>query len=317
MQSRWPHVRLHYKEEESPDVFASKYIWLFHKWWTTFRGTVAYISIVPINPCLHVRCVTDYTRKDCRPSVSGEISQKCTQCFIHPTLGGKSWKTSQAAHIDYPLENVGWAQYVKLLRNFSFLWWFISLTSLSIPLVQPSRPPSSLLSLLFPPIQPFSSCHPWAGGLSLREVKGHHGWEGSRQVVRAPCLPFPTAHVKCCWTLTPVGPHSENQCGTQFSQPDPIQGRTHHWVRKKSPPIPIVVTALPFVCWPSRVGRPAATSQDKTSEKPIQHVIWPPGSIADSQGSNAGNPWGFSSMEFFHPLKWTLLTNLEMTNDFF
>lgn len=54
----------------------------------------------------------------------------------------------------------------------------------------------------------------------------------------------------------------------------------------------------PFVCWSSRVGRLAATSQDKTSEEPIQHVIWPPGSIADSQGSNTWNLWGFPWWSF-------------------
>lgn len=72
-----------------------------------------------------------------------------------------------------------------------------------------------------------------------------------------------------------------------------------------------------FVCWSSRVGQPSATSQDKTSEEPIQNVIWPPGSIADSQRSNAGNLWGFSIRGVFHPLKCTLLTKIKMTNDFF
>lgn len=100
-----------------------------------------------------------------------------------------------------------------------------------------------------------------------------------------------------------MGPRSRNRCGTQFSDADPIQSQTFHWRRKESPH-PNCSQCPPFVCWSSRVGRPAATSQDKTSEKPIQHVIWPPGSIADSQGSNAGNLWGFSSMEIF--IHWNL-----------
>lgn len=75
---------------------------------------------------------------------------------VHKSIG--------PAQIDYPLENVRQIfkeQYVKLLR------WFISHI-----FVSPACPPSSLLSFFFPPIQPFSSCHPWAGGLSLCEVKG-------------------------------------------------------------------------------------------------------------------------------------------------
>lgn len=98
--ARWPHVRV-----VSPDVFASKYIWLFHKWWATFRGTVAYISIEPINLCL-VCGVWMITQKRTAGLQCREISQTCTQGFIHPALGGEGWKTSQAAHIDYPLENV-------------------------------------------------------------------------------------------------------------------------------------------------------------------------------------------------------------------
>lgn len=125
------------------------------------------------------------------------------------------------------------AQYVKLLRKF--LWWFISLTSLSILPLHSSHPPWSPLSFLFPPIQSFSSCHSWAGGPSPWEVKGHFGWEGGWQVVRALCTPFPIAGVKCCWTLTPVGLHSQNCHGTQFILPDPIQDRTFHWRRKECP----------------------------------------------------------------------------------
>ena len=137
--------------------------------------------------CCVSEWVSDYTHW---PSLPEEISQMCTQCSIHPTLEDEGWQTSQAAHIDYPLENVVLSALCwQLLRNFLFLWWSNSLTSLSISVsVQLSRPPSSQFSFLFPPIQPFSSCHPWAGGpggLSLWEVKGHRGWEGSRQVVWA------------------------------------------------------------------------------------------------------------------------------------
>ncbi|CAG5924799.1 unnamed protein product [Menidia menidia] len=42
--------------------------------------------------------------------------------------------------------------------------------------------------------------------------------------------------------------------------------------REKNAPVPIVINGPPFVYWSSRVGRPAATSQNKTSEKPIQHI---------------------------------------------
>lgn len=135
---------------------------------------------------------------------------------------------------------------MKLLRDYLFLWCFISLTSLSHPLAQPSRPPSFLLSFFFPPIPPFSSCHPWAGGLSLWEVKGHCGWEGSWQVVWALCTHFPIAHVKCLWTLTLVGPHSQNPFGAQFRQPDPIQHRTFLCRRKESRLSQLWSVALPL-----------------------------------------------------------------------
>lgn len=168
-----------------------------------------------------------------------------------------------------------------------------------------SRPPSSLLSFLFPPILPFLSCHPWAGGWSLWEVKGHYGWEGSRQVVRAPCSLFPTACVKCCWTLTPVGPYSENQCGTQFSQPDPIQDRTFYWRRKESPPPhPNCGQCSPIVCWSSRVGRPAATGQDKTSETLFSMWFDPQVPLLTHRDQTLGisggsHSWSFSSIETY------------------
>ena len=182
--------------------------------------------------------------------------------------------------------------------------FFDGLSLLHLCLVRPARPASSPLSFLFPPIQPFSCCHPWAGGPSLWEVKGHRGWEGSRQVVRAPWSPFPTARVKCCWTLTPVGLLSK--IGVEGNSASQTLFRTGLSIggEKTPPPHPNCGQCPLFVCWSSRVGRPAATSQDKTSEKPIQHVMWPPGSIADSQGSNAGNLWGFSSMEVF--IHWNL-----------
>lgn len=77
----------------------------FQKRWATFRSNVAQISTYLLTSvCVCVEWMI--TQKDCRPSVSGEISEMRTQFFSNPTLGGKGWKISQAAHIDYPLENV-------------------------------------------------------------------------------------------------------------------------------------------------------------------------------------------------------------------
>lgn len=187
----------------------------------------------------------------------------------------------------------------------------LSLTSLSIPLVQPSRPPSSSLSFLFPPIQPFSSCHPWAGGLSLWEVKGHRGWEGSRQVVRAPCSPFPTAHVKCCWTLTPVGPHSQKSVWNAIQPARPYSGPDSPWEEKRIPPIPIVVSALPLSA--GQAGSDDRPPLARTRLPKSLFSMWfdPQVPLLTHRDQTLGISGGF------RPLKLTLLTKLKMTNDFF
>lgn len=262
--------------------------------------------------------MSDRIYMDCGPSVSGEILQSPTQCVIHPTLEGEGWESTEAVlkHIDYPLENARWAleaQYVKLLRNFAFLWWFISLTSLYVQ-------PSAHLHLCF-----LSYSHPYSlsraviPGLVVRPFGRLRGAVGERAVGRlcghrARLFPQPTSNTAepwPQWVLTlKIRVERNSASQTLFRAGLSIGG-------EKSPPYPNCGQCPAFVYWSSGVGRPAATSQDKTSEKPIQHVIWPPGSIADSQGSNAGNLWGFSSMEGFHPLKLTLLKKLKMTNDFF
>lgn len=148
------------------------------------------------------------------------------------------------------------AQYVKLLRNLSFLWWFISLTSLSTLPVQSSPP--IFISAFFPfPTHTAFLILSSLGWLVVCPFGRLRGTVGERQVVRAPCLPFPTARVKCCWTLTPVGPHSQNRRGTQFSQPDPIESWTLHWRKKEPPPSnpPSQLWSVPFLCLLVKQGR--------------------------------------------------------------
>lgn len=151
-----------------------------------------------------------------------------------------------------PLE----VQYVKLLRKVSFFWWFISLTSLSVlPALRP-RPPWSLHSLPFPPTPPFSSCHSWVGGPSLWEVKGHRGWEGSRQVARALCTPLLKARVRILLNPDPGGSScSESTWKTQFSLPDPIQDWTFYWKRKERTPSNPNCGHRPSFCLPVKKGR--------------------------------------------------------------
>ena len=51
-----------------------------------------------------------------------ESTQACAPFLIHPTFGSKVWKASEAAQIDFPLENVlETFEEVKLLRVPSFL----------------------------------------------------------------------------------------------------------------------------------------------------------------------------------------------------
>lgn len=134
------------------------------------------------------------------------------------------------------------SQLLSIISFFVFVW----------P-TRTAHPPTLIFPPPFPSIQPFSSRHPWSGGPSLREVKGHFGWEGSRQVVWAPRLPFPTAGVKRRWTLTPPGPHSPNLCETQFRQPDPIHVQTFHWRRKESHPSQL--WSVPSFCLLVKQGR--------------------------------------------------------------
>lgn len=163
---------------------------------------------------------------------------------------------------------------------------------------------------------PYSLSHPvipgLAGGLSLWEVKGHPWVRGRLCGHHAFLFPQSTSNAAepwPQWVLTlKISEESNSVSQTLLRAGLSIGG-------KKEPPLcphPNCDQCPSFVFWSSRVGWPAATTQDKTSEKPIQHVTWPSGSIADAQGSNAGNLWGFSSLEIFYPLKFTHLTKLKM-----
>lgn len=168
-----------------------------------------------------------------------------------------------------------------------------------------ARPPS-LISAFFSFSHPYSLSLPVIPGLVVHPTGRLRGTVGERAVGRlcghrARHFPQPASNAAepwPQWVLTLkfcVERNSASQ--TLFRAGLSIEG-------EKNLTHPNCSHCPPFVCWSSKVGRLAATSQDKTSEKPIQHVIWPPGSIADSQGSNAGNLWGFASMEFF--IHWNL-----------
>lgn len=153
---------------------------------------------------------------------------------------------------------------------------------------------------------PYSLSHPVIPGLVVRPFGRLRGTVGERAVGRlrghsARLFPQPASNYAEPWPrwvlALKIGVERNSGSQTLFRSGLSIGG-------EKNPPHPNCSRCPPFVCWSSRVGRPAATSLDKTSEKPIQHVIWPPGSIADSQGSNAGNLWGFSAMAFF--IHWNL-----------
>lgn len=134
----------------------------------------------------------------------------------------------------------------KSLGCFFFFFCRLS-TSTALP------PTFIFCSPPFPSIQPSSPHHPWSGGPSLWEVKGHLGWECSQQVVWALRSPFPTACVKRCWTLTLPRLRSQNLCETQFMEPDPIHFQTFHWRRKESHPSQL--WSVPFFCLLVKQGR--------------------------------------------------------------
>lgn len=246
-------------------------------------------------------------KRGCRPSVSGEILQMCTQCFIHPTLGGEGWKTSQSS--TYWLPSGECVLGLSKSNMWSYLETSRVFDGLSLLHLCPSRqcsPPAHLHLCFLSISHPNSLSHPVIPGLVVCPFGRLRGTVGERAVGRlcghrARLFPQPASNATepwPQWVLILKISVERNSASQTYSDPDfPLQ-------EKRISPHPNCGQCPPFVYWSSRVGRPAATSQDKTSEKPIQHVIWPPGSIADSQGSNAGNLWGFSSMDFF--IHWNL-----------
>lgn len=179
--------------------------------------------------------------------------------------------------------------FFKKTKNFLFLVYVCLL-------IQPSHLPLFFASL-FPTIQPFSSHHGLVVGPSGR-LRGILGESAVSRLCGHYAHHFPQLALNAAepWPFRDfalkiyVKPNSWSQ--TLFISRLSIGGEKNltHLNCGQCPP---------FVCWSSRVGQPSATSQDKTSEEPIQNVIWPPGSIADSQRSNDGNLWGFSFVEFF------------------
>lgn len=79
-------------------------------------------------------------------------------------------KASQTAQMEHPLDDeceMFTVQYVELLSIFS--------SSFCLRPTGTAHPPTFIFAPPFPSIQPFSSRHPWSGGPSLWEVKGHLG----------------------------------------------------------------------------------------------------------------------------------------------
>lgn len=111
------------------------------------------------------------------------------------------------------------------------------------------------------------------------------------------------------WVLTlKIGVEYNSGSQTLFRTGPSIGGKKNH-------PHPNYGQCPPFVCWSSRVRRPAATSQDKTSEKPILILflfllfVWfdPQVPLLTRRDQTLGISGGSLSLSFFHPLKLILL----------
>lgn len=179
--------------------------------------------------------------------MSGEISRTCTQRFLGPTSGGEGWRSSQAARIDYPLENARStfeAQYVKLLRDVCLMVY-----------LRPS-PPTFICLLSIPFSHPYSLSHPVTpprGGRWSRPFGRLRGTVGERaffvQVsVGTRARLFPQMPLNS----DPIRSLPFKSVWSAIQPARPYSGRDFPLEDKREPPphtptsIPIVVSALPL-----------------------------------------------------------------------